>query len=180
MRVLVIETATANGAMALLGAGLHPVRRSFPQGLSHGRHLVPEIERGLAEAGVRPQEIELIAVDRGPGSYTGIRVGVTAAKCLAWALGIPVVGVGALEVLARGTPRGQGWVAPVVDAHRREVYGALFDRADPPREGFDAFVGPPVELARRLPPDALLFGDGPERYPDVFERFSRGPAAWSA
>jgi len=179
MRVLAIETATAYGGVALLGADPRPIRRSFPLGLTHGRHILIEVDRAVAEAGLRPKEIELIAVDRGPGSYTGIRVGVTAAKCLARALGIPVVGVDALRVLAEGVPHGYGWVAPIVDAHRREVYGALFDRSDPSREGFGALVGSPGEVADRLPPDAVVFGDGVERYPEVFARFRKGFAEWT-
>ena len=87
---------------------------------------MPQIEKLFALGGVSPQEVEVVAVSIGPGSFTGLRIGLTTAKTLAYAWKKPIVGVPTLEALAYGCPAGNGWVSAMLDAQKGRVYQALY------------------------------------------------------
>ncbi|MDI3279958.1 MAG: tRNA (adenosine(37)-N6)-threonylcarbamoyltransferase complex dimerization subunit type 1 TsaB, partial [Bacillota bacterium] len=93
---------------------------------THSERLMPALVRLLAEAGVEPKELDLIAVSIGPGSFTGLRIGVATAKGLAYALRKPLVAVGSLDALAYGASLGCGYICPLIDARRGRVYTALY------------------------------------------------------
>jgi tRNA threonylcarbamoyladenosine biosynthesis protein TsaB len=95
---------------------------------NHSVRLMPAIQDLLNEVDIAPNELERIIVANGPGSYTGVRIGVTAAKTMAWALGIPIVGVSSLEVLAQNGRYFGGLVSPMFDARRNQVYTGLYGR----------------------------------------------------
>ena len=97
------------------------------QGFSHAEKLHVFIEEMLKETGVSVQEIQAVAVSKGPGSYTGLRIGVSAAKGLCYALGIPLISVDTLQVLAKQVVVQNGLIVPMLDARRMEVYSAIFD-----------------------------------------------------
>jgi len=99
-------------------------------GFSHSRTLLVMAESLLKNLDLKPSDIGLIAVARGPGSFTGIRIGVSAAKGLAWGLDIPVCGVSTLEAMAYQTPVPGVIICPVMDARRDQVYNALFEWRD--------------------------------------------------
>lgn len=93
---------------------------------NHSVQLMPAIQRMMEEAKLQPNELDRIAVAHGPGSFTGVRIGLTTAKTLAWTLGIPVVALSSLEVMAfRGATFG-GKVSPFFDARRGQVYTGLY------------------------------------------------------
>lgn len=167
MRILGIETSGTIGSVALWEDRL-VAEESFQRGLVHGKALVPTIARLLDQAGWPKSCLGLIAVSQGPGSYTGVRVGVATAKALAYALGCPIVGVPTLDAMARNPPHGDVPVAPVVDARWEQVYTALYgpggDRVSVPR------AVRPEDLARELPERVHLFGDGLKRYGALFDR----------
>jgi tRNA threonylcarbamoyladenosine biosynthesis protein TsaB len=96
-------------------------------GLTHSRTLLAMTESLLKNLGILVADIGLIAVSRGPGSFTGVRIGVSAAKGIAWGLGKPVCGVSTLEAMARQTPELGTLLCPVMDARRGQVYNALFE-----------------------------------------------------
>ncbi len=123
-------------------------------------------EAMLGNCGLKPGAADLIAVARGPGSFTGIRIGVAAAKGLMWGLDKPCLGVSTLEAMAWQAARLGGLVCAVMDARRGQVYNALFDCAEgrPVRLTEDralsaAELGPELERAGRR---VLLVGDGAE------------------
>ncbi|MCM3715817.1 tRNA (adenosine(37)-N6)-threonylcarbamoyltransferase complex dimerization subunit type 1 TsaB [Halalkalibacter oceani] len=89
---------------------------------NHSLRLMPAIEQMMKEAEISPRELEKIIVAKGPGSYTGVRIGVTTAKTMAWSLGIPVVGVSSLAVLAQAGRFFHGVIVPLMDARRGQVY----------------------------------------------------------
>ncbi|WP_332696758.1 tRNA (adenosine(37)-N6)-threonylcarbamoyltransferase complex dimerization subunit type 1 TsaB [Halalkalibacter lacteus] len=89
---------------------------------NHSIRLMPAIDNLMKEVGVRPKELDEIVVANGPGSYTGVRIGVTTAKTLAWSLGIPVIGVSSLAVMAQTGRFFQGIISPIMDARRGQVY----------------------------------------------------------
>lgn len=97
------------------------------QGYSHAEKLHVFIEEILKEAGITVQNLKAIAISKGPGSYTGLRIGVSAAKGLCYALQIPLISVDTLQVLAQKVTQKDGLIVPMIDARRMEVYSAVFD-----------------------------------------------------
>jgi len=124
VRVLAFDSSssTASAVFATADSVLAARRAEVKR---HGTALQPLLEEVLREAGASLDDVELIAVGLGPGSFTGTRIGVAVAKGLAFGRGLPLVGVGSLEVLAAGFP-GEGLRAPLVDAGRGRVYGGVF------------------------------------------------------
>jgi tRNA threonylcarbamoyladenosine biosynthesis protein TsaB len=97
---------------------------------NHSTRLMPAISMLLDELTLDPQELGAIAVAHGPGSYTGVRIGISTAKTLAWAAGIPIVGISSLQVLAGNVPFFPGRICPLFDARRGQVYTALFHESE--------------------------------------------------
>jgi tRNA threonylcarbamoyladenosine biosynthesis protein TsaB len=131
----------------------------------HSEVLLAEIERTVDEAGGWPR-VDRIAVGIGPGSFTGLRIGIATARALAQAHDLPLAPVGSLEALALGISEvgGADLSLPVLDARRSEAFAALFDQAE---EIWEPFVAPPDELAQRvagLNRGALAAGDGALRF----------------
>jgi tRNA threonylcarbamoyladenosine biosynthesis protein TsaB len=129
--ILVLATSGPRGEVALRapGGGALAVR-PLGEGAARGRGLLPEVEAAVAAAGLRPQDLGAVAVDVGPGSFTGTRVGVTAAKTIAFTLGIPVVGVPSLRAIARSAPA-EARVLALRDAGRGQAYYARYGPALP-------------------------------------------------
>ncbi|MFM8980783.1 MAG: tRNA (adenosine(37)-N6)-threonylcarbamoyltransferase complex dimerization subunit type 1 TsaB [Planctomycetia bacterium] len=137
-------------------------RTTLGSGAARGRDLLPAVQRLLAAAGLAPRDLSAVLVDRGPGSFTGVRLGVTAAKGLALGLGIPVVGVESLEVLGHAAAHDEAAVLAVRDAGRGTVYAALFGPAPAPGAARPLRRAParlPATDLRTLEPDALLAGE---------------------
>lgn len=127
--ILNIETATKNCSVSLAKDGETLLCREIAeQGYSHAEKLHVFIEEILKESALDFQEIKAIAISKGPGSYTGLRIGVSTAKGLCYALGIPLISVDTLQVLAQKVTQNDGWVIPMIDARRMEVYSAIFDQ----------------------------------------------------
>lgn len=93
---------------------------------THSVTAMPTIEQLVQLVGIEPKDIDAIAVSEGPGSYTGVRIGVTIAKTLAWTLNKPIVGVSSLKVLASNAQLWNGLVCSIIDARRNNVYAAVF------------------------------------------------------
>jgi tRNA threonylcarbamoyladenosine biosynthesis protein TsaB len=126
--ILNIETATKNCSVALSKEGKTlAIREMAEQNFSHAEKLHVFIEELFLETNVTLQEVKAIAVSQGPGSYTGLRIGVSAAKGLCYALSIPLLAVDTLEILARKIQISSGIILPMIDARRLEVYSAFFD-----------------------------------------------------
>lgn len=97
---------------------------------NHSVRLMPAIDQLMKEVNMKPEELDRIAVAKGPGSYTGVRIGLTTAKTLAWTLNIPVVGVSSLEILAYKGRFFEGYVCPFFDARRGLVYAGVYQWKD--------------------------------------------------
>ena len=129
------------------------------------------VERVLARAGVGLEDIQAVAVSIGPGSFTGLRIGLALAKGIAFAGRVPVVGVPTLEALAWVADATPGeLVCAALDARKREVYAALFvmGGAGPERRTPDLALAPDA-LSGRLTSPCVLIGDAPEVYADVLQ-----------
>ena len=130
MLILAIETATDVVGVALADARRVLAEAHVATGRRHGETLAALVAETCERAGVAPRELDAIAVDVGPGLYTGMRVGIAHAKAAAWALGIPVIGVRSTDVLARAADPGDRLVVAALDARRREIFWALHRRTD--------------------------------------------------
>jgi len=162
-----IDTATGFGSVAVDTDDGPPLVRRLLERTGHARDLIPALESLLLDAGLARADLRGIGVSAGPGSFTGLRVGMATAKGLAYALDIALEGLSTLEALARAAsvlvPSGIAHLAPVLSAGRGEIYGALFAR----REGaVERLTGDrlwkPEKLLASLPSDVILVGDGVE------------------
>lgn len=125
--ILNIETATKNCSVALAKNGKTIVCKEIAEeGYSHAERLHVFIEEIIKEAGITLNDLSAIAVSQGPGSYTGLRIGVSAAKGLCYALDIPLIAVDTLQALASQVAISNGLIIPMIDARRMEVYSAVF------------------------------------------------------
>lgn len=180
MRILALETSGRHGSIAVLkshgGTSTVLLASELPAGERSARSLLPNVLQALHDQGWQPADVELVAVTTGPGSFTGLRIGVVAAKTLAYALGAKLVGVHTLAAMAESAfhasdnPRPKRLWA-ILDAQRQELFAARFDgdqpavdQAEPTTDVLriedwlarlgagDAVVGPPLaKLGDRLP-----------------------------
>jgi len=125
--ILNIETATKNCSVALAKEGKTILCKEIAEeGYSHAERLHVFIEEIIKEVGITFQDLIAIAVSQGPGSYTGLRIGVSSAKGFCYALDIPLIAVDTLQVLASQVTVSSGLIIPMLDARRMEVYSAVF------------------------------------------------------
>ena len=149
MLVLAFDTATDVATSALVDDG-----EVLGERASRAATLLEDVDALLRQGGKRPRDLDGLVVGIGPGSFTGVRIGLATARGLALALDLPVAGVSTLDALAAGAPG----ALPVVDARRHEVF--VLDG--------DPRVVRPEEL--RFEPGRLLVGDGAVRYRDLFQQ----------
>ena len=126
MLILAFETSAKAGSVALLQDGRLLGESYQNTGLTHSQTLLSMAEDMLKSCGFAPCQVQAVAVAAGPGSFTGVRIGVAAAKGFAWGLEIPCCGVSTLEAMAENLGAYDGYVLPVMDARRAQVYCALF------------------------------------------------------
>jgi tRNA threonylcarbamoyladenosine biosynthesis protein TsaB len=132
-RLLAVDTATAVMAIAVMEQGniLAEMHRRGER--NHSMFFVPAVQKLVDSLGMRLDQLSMIAVGHGPGSYTGVRIAVTAAKTMAWALNIPLLGISTLEAIAYGGRRaapppgtGEAWYIPLLDGRRGQAYTAVY------------------------------------------------------
>ncbi|MCE9635137.1 MAG: tRNA (adenosine(37)-N6)-threonylcarbamoyltransferase complex dimerization subunit type 1 TsaB [Planctomycetes bacterium] len=178
MITLALDTSGPVGSVAVLrhseaghGAPAHAVlsRETLGDGMRHGVDLFPAMERALKGASLTPRDIGLVAVGTGPGSYTGLRVGITAARAFAYATGARLLGVPSCDAWAAATDIDDRFLAVILDAKVKAVYLALYrndGRAWVRYEGPELL--PPEQAAARLPAHVRLVGDGVAPYAAAF------------
>ncbi|WP_054950887.1 tRNA (adenosine(37)-N6)-threonylcarbamoyltransferase complex dimerization subunit type 1 TsaB [Numidum massiliense] len=179
MNWLVIDTCTSVLGVAVMSADTLLGERTTAQRRHHTERLLPAIDRLLQETERTMSQIDGIAVTRGPGSYTGVRIGVTTAKTLAWSLDVPLIGISSLAALAANGRSFNGYVVPMWDARRERVYTGCYQFAyTAMSEGQQMHLSPTCHLAERVTPlDAwidelarrtdgpcLFLGDGAKAY----------------
>jgi tRNA threonylcarbamoyladenosine biosynthesis protein TsaB len=126
--ILNIETATKNCSVSIAANGKTLVCKEISElGYSHAEKLHLFIQDVIQEAAISFSQLSAIAVSQGPGSYTGLRIGVSAAKGLSYALQIPLIAVDTLLALAHQVLKKDGLIVPMIDARRMEVYSAIFN-----------------------------------------------------
>jgi len=177
--VLGIDTATAAASVALVEGGrlvLEEVRSAPKQSKGRGNHaeiLIPLVETVLNKAGLSLSDVSGFAVSIGPGSFTGLRIGLSTVKGLAYGCKMPVVGISTLLAVAARVTDWNGLVCPFLDARKKEVYAALFrKRAGKLERLTQDLVSPADEIIRRIelldsPEPCLFIGDGARVYENL-------------
>jgi len=165
--ILNIETATKNCSVAVAKDGITLALKEFAgEGYTHAEKLHVFIEEVLQQSSIKFNYLNAIAVSMGPGSYTGLRIGVSAAKGLCYALNLPLIAIDTLELLARKISVQDGVILPMIDARRMEAYTAVFDadynklretKAEIIGEGFYNDIEATIHLV----------GDGAAKYHEV-------------
>lgn len=161
MRLLAVETSTLAGGVAILEDDRLRGEYLLDVSATHSERLLPAIDRLLADAGWGPSDLQGLAVAVGPGSFTGLRIGLSAVKGLALALGVPVAAVPTLDAMAAALPYASLPVCPVLDARKGEVYCSLYRwEGEAVRREWDYTALAPAALAARLSEPTILLGDG--------------------
>jgi tRNA threonylcarbamoyladenosine biosynthesis protein TsaB len=127
MKILAIDTSTLVAGAALMEDGRLVCETNLACGLTHSERIMPIVDGCMKLAGWSPADLDAVAAVSGPGSFTGIRIGVSTAKGIAEAIGKPVVALNTLEVLAASFGGFGGVIAPLLDARRAQVYCAAYD-----------------------------------------------------
>ncbi len=139
--ILNIETSTKNCSVSIAQNGKNiAIKEMANEGYSHAEFLHVFIEKLLEENGLKTKDLHAIAVSQGPGSYTGLRIGVSAAKGLCFAVDIPLIAVETLTVLAHQVHMQNGLIIPMIDARRMEVYSAIFNSKLEKTRGVEAQI----------------------------------------
>ena len=164
MKILALETSAVAASVAVCDDEAL-IAQSFQRtGLTHSATLMPMLESMLKNTGLALKEIDLSAVAAGPGSFTGLRIGVSAAKGLAWPLDKPCASVSTLEAMAWQMSGMEGIVCASMDARRQQVYNALFELNDgrPVRMTPDRAIslGELGEELAKIEKNQILVGDG--------------------
>ena len=172
MKILAVDTATLAGGVALTEDErlIGEVTLELPR--KHSERLIPSIAFLLEQHRLQPQDLDGLAVDIGPGSFTGLRVGLATMKGLAFSLHKPLVGINSLEVLAENAAFASGILAPVLDARKGQIFTALFrgKAGGQPERVSEDWCLDPDELAGRISEPALLFGEGARVYREVLHK----------
>lgn len=170
MYILGIETATMTGSVALLTEHSLLAEETVNTKTTHAERLISAIDHVCAAASLMLREIDGIAVSAGPGSFTGLRIGVTTAKTLAYALRKPIVAVSSLDALASQFLYSSLLICPILDARKKEVYAACYrNSAAQARRISDYAVLSPRSLAQDLHEPTLFLGDGVIAYQQQLE-----------
>jgi tRNA threonylcarbamoyladenosine biosynthesis protein TsaB len=162
-RGVAIETSGRVGSVAVVRDGAILAGEQFPHGLAHAAQIVPIIDRLTRARGWRPRDVEELYVSVGPGSFTGLRIGVTLAKTMALATGVRLVAVPSLRVLVENAPPDARHVVIVLDAKREQIFTARFER-DASSNGWTerepAHLDSLAAMLKRVPRPAHLIGEG--------------------
>ena len=164
MLILAFETSAKAGSVALHD-GEKLLAESYQNtGLTHSQTLMAMAEDMIKSCGCTPQDIGAVAVAAGPGSFTGVRIGVAAAKGFAWGKQLPCYGVSTLEAMALGLGVYEGYVLPVMDARRSQVYNAVFRAKEGKLQRLcqdrAISLGDLAEEIKNLEENIFLVGDG--------------------
>ncbi len=194
-RILNIETSTEICSVTLAQDGKTLFKKESSEGLNHSRILTVFIEELFNENNVDIKSLDAVAVSKGPGSYTGLRIGVSVAKGICYGLNIPLISVNSLEVIGKYTAKNVSkyislnknesvFFCPMIDARRMEVYTALFDREGKEIQTVSAEIIEENFLSELLKNNKILFfGNGADKCKNTIQHKNaifNGPATTSA
>lgn len=175
--ILNIETATTNCSVSLSNNGVPLFTKELNEGFTHAENLHTFILDVLAASNYTAQQLNAIAVSKGPGSYTGLRIGVSAAKGLCYALNIPLIAINTLQILSAKaltvSNSNELLFCPMLDARRMEVYTAIYDQALREIQATEALIVNEETTEQFNRKETIcFFGDGMPKCKEVLSRFS--------
>jgi tRNA threonylcarbamoyladenosine biosynthesis protein TsaB len=167
MKLLAIETATRQLGVAVLDGERLVSSYELLADNPHAAELPDAVARTLDAAGLKMRDLEAVAVDIGPGSFTGLRIGLAFVKAITFGAQQAVLGVSSLDVLAAQLPFHEGVVVPILDAKRENIYGARYQlKTGNPVKQTDYLLGPVEELLETSKEPIVCLGDGCPLYRD--------------
>lgn len=171
LKVLAVDSSSMTGSVALCRGDELVAESILNVRSTHSEKLLKQIDLLLAEAGWQLQDLDLLAAVTGPGSFTGLRIGIATVKGLAHALDKPVVGISSLQLLAMNLPLSPAPICVFMDARKKEVYSQLFSPGGAgPVPLAAAQVAPPQRVLEQLVGEVALVGDGVPIYRADIER----------
>ncbi len=169
MKILAIDSSGVAAGAALTEDGILKSEEFSQNGLTHSVTLLPMAESVLKKAGMKVSDIDLFAVTVGPGSFSGLRIGVTIAKTLAYGVGKRLCPVSTLKAIAGNLPFADKLICPIMDARRDQLYNAIYKWED---GKLSELVSPRAiskeDLASEIKEDVIFIGDGALKFKDYF------------
>ncbi len=172
MKVLAVDTTSNAGSAAILDGNILRGLIGFSRKPGYAEKLLPTVEQMLEALSLNLSDVDGLAVAAGPGSFTGLRIGIATMEGLSYATGRPIVGISSLEATAYRYRYWKGWVASFLDARRKEIFGALY-RANGQELGLEIepVCEPPERFIARLPKEPILLaGSGTLVYRELLSR----------
>lgn len=174
MKVLAIDTSSSVAAVAVMDGGVLLGEYTLNSGKTHSQRLMPMVDGLLDGLGMTPSDVDLFAASGGPGSFTGLRIGITTVKAMAYAQNKPVVSIPTLDALAWNVPCTSGLVCPVMDARNRQVYTALYQGTKAGLSKITEYMGITVEELVQMIKDrnsnVIFIGDAVTLYREYFTK----------
>lgn len=173
MRIIAIDSATSCGGIAILEDDRILASLVLNVIKTHSERLLKNIDFLIGECGLNIMDMDGVAVSVGPGSFTGIRIGMACAKGLAYSTGKPLVGVSLLEALALRNAEGGILICPVLDARRNEIFGAAYKRDEETRKMTEILPGraePLENFLKNINEKSLFCGDGALKFREAIEK----------
>ena len=168
MKILAVETACLTASCAVVEEGRVLAELTCQQAMTHSQKLIPMIEALLTLLDIQTQEIDLFAASIGPGSFTGLRIGIVTVKGMAYALKKPVCGIPTLDALAYSTHDFNGIVCPMLDARNNQVYTALYRKQGEDFDRLTEYMGVQIDVLSSLlakqNEQIMILGDAAARY----------------
>lgn len=178
--LLAVDTATEICGIALAIDGRVQAELILSRGITHTQSILSAIDAVLHITGLTTGDVDAYAVTRGPGSFTGLRIGISTVKGLAFATEKPMVGISSLAVLAHQAPGSADLICPMMDARRNEVYWSLYRRKN---DGMGPIlaerVGAAIEVAGAIQETCQFIGNGVPSYRSVLQKGLTYPAQWA-
>jgi tRNA threonylcarbamoyladenosine biosynthesis protein TsaB len=179
-KLLAVDTATQSCGVAIIADGCMQTELILSHGGTHTKRVLAAIDAVLHLDGDSLAQIDAFAVTRGPGSFTGLRIGISTVKGLALATGKPVIGISSLDVLAHQAGGDAAWICPMIDARRNEIYWSIFRRDG---DGLVALseeqVGPVDKLARQIEKPCVFVGNAVPQYAAQLAGLVKPAVQWS-
>jgi tRNA threonylcarbamoyladenosine biosynthesis protein TsaB len=173
MKLMAVDTATKSCSVAILERTAVIAEFATIDDQTHSTRLLPMVDMVLTAAGIKITDLDGLSVTVGPGSFTGLRIGLGTVKGLGWAIGKPVVGVSTLDALAHQADHAARLVCPILDARRGEVYAAVFHRKGEQSETLmEETAMPLIGLKEKIRERCVFVGNGAVTYRrDILQLF---------
>ena len=181
MKILAVDTATKSCSVAVIDGDTLLAESTSFNGQTHSRHLLNIIDTVLGQAGLKIAQLDGFAVSIGPGSFTGLRIGISSVKGLAFSLNKPVVGVSSLQTLAFQCKQNPYLICPILDARKQEVYFCHYRS----KKGYlekesQERVASPAEAVRGIREPCVFVGNGAKLYQELISTGLGGMAHFAA